>query len=90
MNENRQDEQGFTDLAEYRKVAPTGERIERGNVIKSHSVRLRGVEQIGVAMNEVKGQPSVHVHKEGDRVEWIEFLCSCGRNAKVRFEYEAE
>jgi len=78
----------FVDLVSYEAVQ-TARRPLYGNVIKGKSTVARGVHTIEIADGS-DDRPSVMIHKEQEVVEAIEFVCKCGREAAVRFDYEGE
>lgn len=78
----------FTDLSEFDSVRPR-RQVLRGNVIKRDRVIHSGIQQVSVA-DGAPGQPTVYVHRHGDDVESVEFVCSCGRTATVKFDYGGE
>ena len=78
----------FMDLSEFESVR-SKKQVLRGNVIKRDRVIRSGIQQISVA-DGAPGQPAVYVHRHGDDVESVEFVCSCGRSASVTFEYGDE
>jgi hypothetical protein len=75
----------FIDLAAY-GVISKGLRAFRGNIIKRQDVRVAGTRTIQVAETP-PGDPAVHIHRNGDHVESIEFVCECGRTALISLEY---
>jgi len=82
-----QDEQ-FMELSEFDAVRSKKKTLT-GNVIKADRVVTSGIQQINVA-DGAPGQPTVFVHRNGEDVESVEFVCSCGRTATVRFQYGGE
>ena len=74
----------FTPLGAYEGVCRPGIRAG-GNVIKSASVTVR--DDLTVSPIE-DGEPDILVHREGDRIEKIEFTCKCGRTSAVSFDYD--
>ena len=73
----------FTPLAAYQGVCRPGARAG-GNVIKSRLVSVRN----GLTVSPVEeGEPDMLVHRDGDRIEKIEFTCKCGRTSSVTFDY---
>ena len=82
------DEHLFVNLSEFENVG-IPRQPARGNVIKGEAIRLHGRRQIRVEENG-PGAPKIVVHKEGDRVESVEFVCPCGKNTSLRFDYDQE
>lgn len=80
--------EGFTDLTEFRKIGSRQVRSE-DNVIKSVQVVQKGVQEVLHGADD-HTSPEIVVHREGDTVIAIDFLCKCGHSATVRFEYDEE
>jgi hypothetical protein len=78
----------FLDLSEFEAIRPK-KQVLRGHVIKRDRVVHSGVQQVSVA-DGAPGQPTVYVHRHGEDVDSVEFVCNCGRTATVKFEYESE
>ena len=78
----------FTDLAAYKKVSMPGVRSD-DNVIKSVLVVHSGVEEIHRDTEEA-GTPDIVVHRDGEIVVGIDFVCKCGHSAGIRFAYDEE
>lgn len=78
----------FMELSEFDAVRSKKQTLS-GNVIKAHRVVTSGIQQINVA-DGAPGQPTVFVHRNGEDVESVEFVCSCGRTATVKFDYGDE
>jgi hypothetical protein len=86
--ENEKSQEGFTDLSEFRKVGLPGSRAQT-NVIKGMQIVLRGTEEVHRADHD-PDQPDVLVHREGETIVSIDFVCSCGRSTSLRFQYDGE
>jgi hypothetical protein len=78
----------FTDLAAYKKVSMPGIRSD-ANVIKRVHVVHSGVEEIHRDAHE-EGTPDIVVHRDGDVVVGIDFVCKCGHSASIRLAYDEE
>ena len=78
----------FTDLASYKKVNLPGIRSD-DNVIKHVHVVHGGVEEIHRDSDE-SGSPDIVVHREGDVVVSIDFVCKCGNSTSIRLTYDEE
>jgi hypothetical protein len=78
----------FIDLSEFDSIR-SRKHVLRGNVIKRDRVVQSGIQQVSVA-DGAPGQPTVYVHRHGDDVDSVEFVCSCGRTATVKFDYGGE
>ena len=86
--ENDKSQEGFTDLSEFRKVdAPNGHA--RANIVKGMHIVHRGTEEIHRAEHD-PGQPDIIVHRDGETILSIEFVCPCGRSTSVQFAYDGE
>ena len=78
----------FTDLAAFKKVGMAQMRAEN-NVIKSVHVVHSGVEEIHRDTAD-QSSPDVVVHREGDVIVSIDFVCKCGHSASVKLAYDKE
>ncbi|HMK39790.1 MAG TPA: hypothetical protein VK569_10640 [Bacteroidota bacterium] len=74
----------FTPLGAYQGECRPGAR-PAGNVIKSGSVTVRDDRTVSPVED---GEPDILVHRDGDRIEKIEFTCRCGRTSAVTFDYD--
>jgi len=74
----------FTPLGAYQGTFRPGARAG-GNVIKSDAVTVKN--RLTVSPVE-DGEPDILVHRDGDRIEKIEFTCKCGRTSAVSFDYD--
>jgi hypothetical protein len=74
----------FTPLGAYQGSFRQGVRAG-GNVIKSEAVTVK--DDLTVSPIE-DGEPDILVHRNGDRIEKIEFTCKCGRTSAVSFDYD--
>ena len=79
---------GFIDLSAFESVR-IQPRLQTGNVIKGDQINTAGTHAIELLGHGAE-RPSVVVHREGDRVDRIEFVCQCGRGTTVRLEYDEE
>lgn len=87
--ERRLDE--FMELADFR-LGPKSEPEAVGgrhNVIKRSQIVRKGVEEVGLG-EESADDPMVFVQRDGEQVTGVEFVCKCGRSAKLRLEYDEE
>ena len=78
----------FTDLSAYQRVKMPGIRSD-DNVIKRVHVVHSGVEEIHRDTDD-QGAPDIVVHREGDVVVAIDFVCKCGHSASIRLAYDEE
>jgi len=60
-----------------------------GNIFKN--IQVNSV-QFNSFTNKTKNdcEPKVNIHKDGDKIECIEFVCSCGNTKLLKFDYDAE
>jgi len=35
-------------------------------------------------------EPTVNIHKDGEKIECVEFVCSCGKTKLLKFDYDVE
>jgi hypothetical protein len=78
----------FTDLAEFKKIGMAHLRAEN-NVIKSVHVVQTGVEEIHRDVAD-QNAPDIIVHRNGDSIVSIDFVCKCGHSASIRLAYDEE
>lgn len=82
---------GFVDLGsmDHAQIVP---QQKRGNVIRGKLItNTPATESSGAPEEQAKGQaPEVLVHRNGETIESIEFVCSCGQHAFVQIEYDDE
>ncbi len=88
MSANEKDDSLFVNFSEYKSAADRVLR-PRGNVIKGESIHIHGERRIRVEESE-SDAPKVVVHKEGDRVDSVEFICPCGKSTSLRFDYDQD
>jgi hypothetical protein len=87
MNAESNDQQ-FTDLLAYNKV-DMGRSHSAQNVIKSSHVVNNGVQQVSIPSGN-SDEPTLLIHRDGERIISVEFQCKCGRSTSVRLEYDEE
>jgi hypothetical protein len=59
------------------------------NVIKAGRVAVKGIRR--VELPETGGDtPRIVLHREGEEVQRVEFVCKCGRTASLHIQYEGE
>ena len=82
------DSVSFTDLSSFESV-----RVQKckqtENVIKGSRVVSIGAHSIELH-ESVDDHPSVVVHRNGNRIERIEFVCQCGHGTSITLEYDGE
>lgn len=78
----------FTDLATFQHVATTSSST-KSNIIKSSTVHAGGKATIEV-LDGNHSEPTVFIHRDGERILKIEFTCSCGKSTHLDLEYEGE
>ena len=78
----------FVDFAAFQNVSVTP-RKRRGAVVKADSVTSGTHQTIAV---EARGadEPGIILHRNGDEIEKIEFVCPCGRHSEISIEYDDE
>ena len=90
MNHLRTISDSFSELAVNNCLNNVDMHI-RGNVIKA-SASERPVHEPEV--NEQKpadtSEPEIIVHREGEEITRIEFVCSCGKRGEIQFDYAKE
>ncbi len=86
--DSAKNQEGFTDLSEYRKLAMPNVQPQ-ANIIKGMHIVHRGTEEVHRAEQD-PDQPEVFVHRDGDNLVSIDFVCKCGRSTSLRFEYDEE
>jgi hypothetical protein len=60
-----------------------------GNIIKSAAADSDATPSHAQAAVE-HDKPQIIVHRKGDRIDRIEFVCVCGRSSEVVLEYDGE
>lgn len=75
----------FVDLHSYSKIKPK-QYVMRGNLLKSAAVISSGKCKIEIEEGDEK-KPSIIIHRSGDIIEQVEFVCSCGKNTVLEFDY---
>lgn len=89
MNEGAsQGEDSFVGLTSFNHIT-TFVASAKSSLVKSSSVKDTGVAKIEVSDGD-GSEPSIHVHKQGDKITKIEFICSCGKSTHLDLEYEGE
>jgi hypothetical protein len=78
----------FTDLAAFQHVA-TPSAATKSSIIKSSEVSVGGKAIIEV-LDGNHSEPTVYIHRDGDKILKIEFTCSCGKSTHLDLEYEGE
>lgn len=78
----------FIDLASFQNVQAT-KRGSHAGILKADAVDVGSVKRIEVEANEA-GQPGIILHRNGEIIESIEFVCVCGRNSEIRLEYDGD
>jgi len=78
----------FTDLGSFQHVA-TSSSSTKSSVIKSSTVHAGGKAVIEV-LDGNHSEPTIYIHRDGERILKIEFTCSCGKSTHLDLEYEGE
>ncbi len=82
---NHASESDFAELLNYNRVGIAG--VRRGNLIKARHISCTGTQTIDVSHSSVD-QPTVIMHRDGDTITAIEFICACGASTLVSLEYD--
>jgi hypothetical protein len=77
---------GFVDLSHIDQVKPISVHA-RGNIIRTQPAVGPAAGPAAAAGDHA---PEIVVHRNGDEVSAIEFVCSCGKRSTVRIEYDDE
>jgi len=85
---SEKNQEGFVDLSEYQRVSMHTGRSQT-NVIKGMNIVHRGTEEVCRSEHD-PGQPDIIVHREGETIVSLEFVCTCGRATSVQFLYDGE
>lgn len=85
---NQSGESGFAALGSFEGIK-IQERAQAGNIIKASQVVSRGAHAIELHENP-DNLPSVVIHRDGERVDRVEFVCTCGRGTTLRLEYDGD
>jgi hypothetical protein len=86
MNNSKQENDTFLPLHEFNDVR-SEQHTSAGNVIKKMKTRSGGTFSIETKKN-MEGEPKININRIDETIESIEFICTCGRKAEVRFEYD--
>ncbi|MCU0411799.1 MAG: hypothetical protein MUF82_04615 [Bacteroidetes bacterium] len=84
------DTNGFRDLGSIdRAHVVTG--TTRGNLIRHTSIAPSSKADPAAATEPSHSHaPEVVIHRNGESIESIEFICTCGQHAVVNLEYDDE
>ncbi len=83
------DTNGFRDLGSIdRAHVVTG--MTRGNIIRQTSIAHTPKDDPAAAEPSHSHAPEVVIHRNGELIESIEFICTCGQHAVVNLEYDDE
>ena len=78
----------FIDFASFQNVHVT-KPGKRGSVLKADSVESGAARKIEVESNG-SGQPEIILHRNGEAIERVEVVCTCGRHTEIRLEYDGD
>ncbi|HTY09836.1 MAG TPA: hypothetical protein VMF88_02080 [Bacteroidota bacterium] len=78
----------FVDFASFQNVR-VAKRGGKGNVLKADAVDSNGAVKIEVEATE-SGQPGIILHRNGEFIESIEVVCTCGKHAEIKLEYDGD
>jgi hypothetical protein len=84
-NQNTLHQDEFVDLISYSKIKQE-QYVMKGNLIKSSAVKSSGKCKIEVEEGD-EHKPSVIIHRTGDIIDQVEFVCSCGKSTVLEFDY---
>lgn len=77
----------FTPLADapLQKSVPSA---SSGNILRNRQFQSVRFDELRSESDDP--EPSVVVHRSGDEIESIEFVCRCGCSKTVRFDYDGD
>ena len=78
----------FVDLNAFENIRAAAPPVS-SSIIKSSAIKESGVAKIEIIDGD-HGVPTIQIEREGDRIKQIEFVCSCGKSARLDLEYEEE
>lgn len=78
----------FVDMGHFEAIR-VQTRVQSGNIIKGDRVVSNGVRSLELH-DGADDHPSVVVHREGNQVDRVEFVCNCGRSTTVKLVYDGE
>ena len=78
----------FVELRSFEHVSSVA-ATTKSNVVKSASVKDGGTVTIEV-IDGSGSEPTIHIHRVGDNISKIEFVCACGKSTHLDLEYEEE
>ena len=87
-NESSSETNPFMDLSSFDHIS-TSVNSTRSSVIKSSLVKNTGTARIEI-IDGGKAEPTIHIHRQDDKITKIEFACSCGKSTHLDLEYEEE
>jgi hypothetical protein len=70
--------------------------IPKQTAVRSGSNIFKNIQANSVQFNSFTDkskndcEPIVNIHKDGDKIECIEFVCSCGNTKLLKFDYDVE
>ena len=80
----------FVELSEFKGSAESEKNVQRsGNILKNASVEAIKFQHLESDANDFI-EPTITINRNGDRIESIEFVCTCGKSKVLMFEYDAE
>jgi hypothetical protein len=63
--------------------------VSPANIIKARRVTVNGKRQVEVpAVGD--DEPRVILHRDGEDIQRVEFVCTCGKTASLQIHYEGE
>ena len=88
MEQEHKKQSTFVDFLSYEQLRPEAEQ-SHSSIIKPTSIK--SAERVTMEfLDGVSSEPSILIHRQGDRVERIEFVCPCGKSSHVKLEYDEE
>jgi hypothetical protein len=78
----------FVDFLSFDHIN-TEKTSTKSSIIKSSQIKQSGVSKIEV-IEGTQSEPTVLIRRQGERIEKIEFVCTCGKSAHLDLQYEEE
>ncbi|NUN69451.1 MAG: hypothetical protein HUU02_07035 [Bacteroidetes bacterium] len=77
----------FTELTEFTPQR-SGAVQHSGNILRNRQFQAVRFDEFRPDAGAL--EPKVVVHRNGDEIESIEFVCTCGCRKTVRFDYDSD
>jgi hypothetical protein len=78
----------FIDFASFKNVTVT-KKGKSGSVLKAGTVEAGSARKIEVEATGAD-EPEIILHRDGDVIEKVEVVCTCGRHTEIRLEYDGD